>query len=266
MNALTKSGARLWNLGRLFAISQARSVIVTVAASTATLLAAYLIAVFAGGADGSFTFHAVFFQLFFVIIGFIATSQAFTALHKADRSYAYLTLPASHLEKTLEKLLLSTVVYVLAAILTYFVFSALAMGLTELIAGRSYPIFNPGERWVWEMVRNYVILQSIFLFGGAYFRSKHFIKTVLAVTGLFLFLAAFTSLTGWLFFGDVLRSMQQGTFEATHHFTVGQIEQMQNVLFAIRDVADFLFKWIMAPFLWVLTWLRLREAEVSDAV
>jgi hypothetical protein len=229
-------------------------------------LAAYVIAVFAGGADGSFAFHEVFFPLFFAIIGFIATSQSFTALHKADRSYAYLTLPASHVEKTLEKLLLSTIVYVIAALVTYFLFSLVAMGLTELIGGRSFPMFNPGERWVWDMVRGYVIVQSIFLFGGAYFRSKHFIKTVLAVTGLFLFLAAFASLTGWLFFGDVLRSMQQGTFEATHHFTVAQIERMQNVLFAIRDVAEFLFKWIMAPFFWVLTWLRLREAEVSDAV
>ena len=266
MNAFSQSLKRLGNLGRVFAITQGRSVGINLAAAAAVLLVAYIIAVFSGGPTGTFTFHEVFFPIFFLVAGFIATSNAFAPMHKADRSYAYLSLPASHLEKTIEKLLLSTVVYIILALVSYFAFSGIALGLSELIAGRSFPLFNPFAGWVWEMVRFYVILHSIFLFGAAYFRNKYFIKTLLGAAAVFLIVGAVASGATWIFFGDIFQALRTGTLDAFQSVTVGQAEKLQRIIMIVRDVAEVLFYWIMAPFFWVMTWLRVREAEVSDAV
>lgn len=266
MNTFTSSLQRLWNLGRVFVITQKRALIVNLASALAVLLAAYVIAVFTGGPEGSFRFHEAVFSFLFPLIGVIAASQSFSAMHKSDRSYAYLTLPASHLEKTVEKLLLTTVVYTIVALLSYFIFSVVGLGLGELLTGRSYPVFNPGERWVWQMIGGYVVISSVFLFGAAYFRSRHFIKTVLGVAAVFLLIAGVASLSTWIFFEDIFQAMRAGTFEATQNVTVAQAERFQAALEIVRDVAEFLFRWIMAPFFWILTWLRVREAEVANAV
>ncbi|MFW5785955.1 MAG: hypothetical protein ACOCYC_01815 [bacterium] len=266
MNAFTQSLKRLGNLGRLFAVTQGRSVLINLAAAAAVLLAAYIIAVFSGGTTGTFAFHEVFFPIFFLVAGFISTSNSFSPMHKADRSYAYLTLPASHLEKTLEKLLLTTVAYIIVALVGYFAFSGVALGVSEVIAGRSFPIFNPFAAWVWELVRFYVIVQSIFLFGGAYFRNKYFIKTLLGVAAVFLVVGAVASGATWLFFGDIFRALREGTIDTFQNVTVGQAETFQRIAMIVRTVAEVLFYWIMAPLFWVMTWLRIREAEVSDAV
>jgi hypothetical protein len=187
-------------------------------------------------------------------------------MHKQDRSYAYLTLPASHLEKTLDRLLLSTVVYGVVVLAGYFLFSALAMGIGELIAGRSYPLFNPFQGWVWDLAAGYIVIHSVFFFGAAYFKSRHFIKTVFGIAAVFLLFAAIASLTTWIFFNDIFQAMRAGAFDPSQNITIAQAERFQSLVETVQGVADFIVTWILAPFFWVLTWLRLREAEVADAV
>ncbi len=266
MNTLSQSLTRIAKLWRVFALTQQRAVLTNALSGFAVLLAAYIIAVFSGGPSGSFNFHEVLFGLFFLLVGIVAGSQAFSAMHKQDRSYAYLTLPASHLEKTVDKLLLSTVGYGIAVLAGYFLFSAAALGIGELIAGRSYPLFNPFERWVWEIVGGYIVIHSIFLFGAAYFKNRHFIKTLLGIAAVFLLLAGIASLATWVFFNDIFQAMRAGGFDPSQSITIEQAERFQSLLETVQSVVDFIATWLLAPFFWILTWLRLREAEVADAV
>jgi hypothetical protein len=257
---------RVIDLMRVFVITQKRSILVSAGAVYAVLLALFLLGLLTGSGWGTgLGFHQALFPPAFFLAGFIATSMSFASMHRADRSYTVLTLPASHAEKFLEKLLLTAVVYPVAAVASYVVFSLILAGLSLAILGEGMAVFNPFRAEALEALRVFVVAESIFLFGAAYFRSRHFIKTALAVAGLFILLSLVGAAAGWAAFSDLIRGMQTGAFE----YTVARPDQFQRlsrVAVDIAHVARFVGLWIMPPALWVLTWLRLRETEVSDAV
>ena len=257
---------RVIDLMRVFVITQKRSILVSAGAVYAVLLALFLLGLLTGSGWGTgLGFHQALFPPAFFLAGFIATSMSFASMHRADRSYTVLTLPASHAEKFLEKLLLTAVVYPVAAVVSYVVFSLVLAGLSLAILGEGMAVFNPFRAEALEALRVFVVAGSIFLFGAAYFRSRHFIKTALAVAGLFILLSLVGAAAGWAAFSDLIRGMQTGAFD----YTVARPDQFQRLSRVAGDmahVARFIGLWIMPPALWVLTWLRLRETEVSDAV
>jgi hypothetical protein len=168
-------------------------------------------------------------------------------------------------EKLAEKLLLTAVVYPLLAIVSYLIYSLLLAGLSQLLAAESFAVFNPLAPMVGEVVHGYVVVSSVFLFGAAYFRSRHFIKTVLAVAGIFALLAFIAAGTGFAALGDIMRDIDAGVYSGAA-VDPAQFGRLARLAARVGRVARFVFLWVVPPLMWVLTWLRLREAEVSDAV
>jgi hypothetical protein len=265
-NAALEAARRIGRLMRVFAITQKRTIAVSAGAVYAVLLALFLLGLLTGTGWGTgLEYHEVFFNTAFVLAGFIAASMSFTGMHRADRSYTYLTLPASHLEKLAEKLLLTAVVYPLLAVLSYFVYSLLLAGLAQLLAGESFAVFNPVAPAVFEVVRGYVVVSSVFLFGAAYFRGRHFIKTVLAVAGIFALLALIATAAGFAALADIFRGIEAGTY-ARAAIDPARIGQLTELSVRLARIAKLALLWVLPPVMWLLTWLRLRETEVSDAV
>ena len=257
---------RVFDLARVFTITQKRTVGVTAGAVYAIMLALFLLGSLTGTGWGTgLSYHEVLFPMGLVLVGLVATSMSFSGMHRADRSYAYLTLPASDGEKFLEKLILSAVVFPVVAVASYFVFSLVLAGLSPLLFDRAFEVFNPFAVEAPQTVRAYIVASSVFLFGAAYFRSRHFVKTALAVAGLFILLTIVGALSGWAAFGDLIRAMEAGAFD---HTTVDtqQFRVLGERATQIARVARFLGMWILPPVMWVLTWAKLRETEVSDAV
>jgi len=272
---------RIWLLTRDFASRQVRNLLIGVGAVAGALLVVQLLST-AGGT--SWNFHEVFFPLCLFGIGAVLTSVSFSDLHMPRRSAAYLTIPASHAEKTAEKLLTTNVAFIIVMYVGYFLYSVLAALLSRILYGESFGLFNPWTLTVWNAVRTYFVVHSIILFGAVYFRRKNLIKTVLVLAVLGIGFSLLAALITYLVFGQTLQSM---------HITMGPEGYVDGTLrgvpfnaLAIRD-PDFLqsgakriatiarvgagavqifFWYIMAPALWVLTWLRLRETEVAYGV
>ncbi|MFO8064596.1 MAG: hypothetical protein R6V29_08170 [Spirochaetia bacterium] len=263
---MTFSLKRVFDLLRVFWIIQRRSILVTAGAVYSVLFALFLFGtVTNAGWESGLEYHRVLFSTTFMIGGLIATSVSFASMHRAERSYTYLALPASHGEKFIEKLVLTAVVYPLAALLSYFVYSLVPAGVSLLLNGSSFVVFNPLQVEAFESVRVFVVAASVFLFGAAYFRSRHFIKTVLSIAALFILLSIVGATTVWMAFGDIMRDIEAGGLRGSVDGPQGFGELS---LFAMRvaRVARFVMMWVLPPVMWVLTWLRLREVEVSDAV
>jgi hypothetical protein len=263
---MTFSFKRVFDLARVFVVTQRRSILVSFGAVYAVLLAIFLLGLLTGAGWGSgLEYHQVFFSATFVVAGLIAASVSFASMHRADRSYAYLTLPASHVEKLVEKLVLIAVVYPITAIATYFVFSAALTGLSPLLVDEPFVLFDPVKVGVAEIVRNFIVTSSLFLFGAAYFRSRHFIKTVLAIAAVAILLSLVGAGAGFAALSDLIRGFESGAY-GDAVADPRELEQLGRTFASVARTGRFLAMWVLPPVMWLLTWLRLREAEVSDAV
>ncbi len=263
---MTFSATRVFNLARLFIISQKRTILVAAGAVYASLMAVFFLGMLTHNGWGTgLEYNQVFFSLGLFLTGFIATSLSFSSMHRADRSYAYLTLPASHLEKFVEKLLLTAVVYPVVAVVTYVAYTLILAGLSPLLFDQPFGVFNPFDAMTPETLRTYVVASSVFLFGAAYFRSRHFIKTALSIAGIFILLGLVAGASGFAALTDLLENVEAGVYDQSSA-TGEQMRALGLLAARVARIGRFAVLWIMPPVMWVLTWLKLRETEVSDAV
>ena len=224
-----------------------------------TLAGVILLAALAthGGVLRDGDFYRRCFGLALFVWGLVASSRAFRPLHDRTRNEAYLLIPASALEKMLARLLAVTVGLVAYLLVFIGLVSVVVETLNLLLYGGTPEFFDPFHRTVWSAIFVYVILQSFYFLGGAWFRRTHFVKTTLALTLAVAGFACFTALTMrivfagyWLGVGDVFFVLEQlGRARASG---IGAV---------VPGIA------LLLPLAcWWIAWLRLQEAQVSDGV
>jgi len=247
---------RFWLLLKNDILSNYRSFLISVGAVFGVLL---LINVSSVGSADEWNFHEVFFPLTLFIGGFIATSRAFNDLHHKQKSYAYVTLPASRFEKLLSKLLVTTIGYTLATAMLYYLFSVIAIVVTLPFFSMHHAAFNPFDPLILKIVAIYLITQSVFLFGALYFKSYNFIKTILTLYGINILLALFSLLVARICFGNLFAHppMDFMAFESLRFQAF--LAKSGDILLIVVKV---IFWGLMAPFFWILSYLRLSETEV----
>ena len=211
--------------------------------------------------------------LFGVILflgGFIVTSLSFREIHQNGRSYLYLTLPGSHLEKFVSKLLISSVGYAAAALAYTMAASLLSEGINLLIFGRGNGLFRPFEREIFITIAAYLVAQSFFLVGSVYFRKLSFLKTVLAVNVIAIAFGILGGVFGWFLFRpyiemgrmnpEYFRALEQyaETFNFADAFEM-RIKPWGMVMYRTCQV---IFWGLLAPTCWIISYFRLSEKEV----
>ena len=245
----TFSIVRAWYALRTDLVQHSRAVLTGAgAAATLVLVINVITARQAHGGD----MHAGLFPAVMGLGGILFTSSLFTDLHDKARAHGYLTLPVSTLERWAVRLLLSTIAVAAAAMAGYFLVTLLAAGISELIWGRAHGIFVPGAD-AWRSMLSYLVTSSLFLFGAVYFRRWQAFKVVLSVAAVWLALMLLAAALVWLLFPALFAALDQdlNLSEIAPHLT-GPIVQGAKI-----------FYWaVMAPLFWLLTYLRLRAAEV----
>ncbi len=188
--------------------------------------------------------------------GYIFTSNIFSELHDTRKATHYLTVPVSTTERLLSAWLLTAVLFPILSMLliTLIILIAnLLMNLTLNFEPFQQVFYNGGFR----VFSSYLITQSIFLLGAAYFRKNNFLKTVLAMFVFSMVVMALTSAFGYL----LLSSLSEGggvTLEA-NSMTV-QLESlfMERIPAAVR----ILYYFLSVPFFLVVSWFTLKERQV----
>ena len=198
-----------------------------------------------------------------LVWGTIMSSLSFTELHDKNKNIAYLTLPASALEKTIAPLLVSTV-GLIAYLLVFMTLASVAIEAINVavVAGRHQP-FDPFSPWVWLVIPHYIVLQSLFFAGGAWFRRARYLLTGLAVLGVCFGLWVVLAFALWL--TGAVQIVGAGIdIQADIGFWLdqadGRLVAALEVLFKIAYFA------VLPLFCWYLAWLRLTETEVSHGV
>ena len=246
----------------------------------AVFLIIYLIAMYVLTRNGGIQFelslgentpdaHLGMFAPLIFLGGFIVTSRGFYEAHSRIRNHSWFMLPASPLEKFTERLVLTSVGYVLLATIGYTLFSMIAAGVSEILFRTSYPIFNPLRREPLMLMLNYLVLQSVFLFGAVYFRKNHFVKTVLVLIGFGIVLGILAAVTFrivyWDYFkGGVPTADLGALFEGLDRWR--PTLRLERIGERLETTFEVIYWALFAPVLWLMGFFRLRETEVKDGV
>ena len=261
----TLSPPRLWFLLRGDFITGYRSLInVSATLAVVTLLTAMIVPsdlVFDNAFHRGPGFHFAVFGIALFAWGIIASSRVFRPLHHKTGNEAWLLLPASSLEKTLARLLAVTVGIVVYLLVFITLLSIVVESLNLLLFGNRNEFFNPLDPAVWNRISLYIVLQSLYFLGAAWFRRAHFIKTTLAIALTLAGLAAVGVLTARIVFAD---------------FPLDVSLHVRNLSFILETESESLYGMaraalralmVLVPIAcWGIAWLRVAEAQVSDGV
>jgi hypothetical protein len=197
--------------------------------------------------------------MFLLVWGATVASRAFRELHDRTRNESFLLLPASALEKTLARLLLITVGFFVYLLVFATAVSLLSETLNLLAFGERNEFFQPFDRRIGLLIGHYIVLQSLFFLGAAWFRRAHFWKTALAIIAILFAYFALAAVLGFLLF----RSYVDGygmTFDG------GVFLASIPLLDFGANAAKFAYYFVLPPFCWFVAWLRVRETQVSYGV
>ena len=179
--------------------------------------------------------------------GLVLTSQMFQELHAPSRSWAYLTLPVSTLEKLIGAWLLSSPLFILA-------YTAITFAIylfSTLIAGFSISPFSYFSYEYWDTITSYMVVQTIFLWGAAYFRKLNFLKTLLVLVVLPIILGIYGALLGWLLFEDTNIHIGPDTTEINGIVNHGVV-----------PIFRFMWYALFGPYMLLTTYFTLKERQV----
>ncbi len=239
----------------LFSRYRALTVILSV-----TVGIVFLTAVFSAAASSGFRVYQILYPSVILMAGgVIFSSLAFKETHEPGNDLRYLTLPCSRLEKTLAKFVITALGYVLVSAAATFAASLLAAPFSLLMFGRTHGLFNPFTSGVLKIMGIYLIVQSVFVFGSVYFRKAALAKTILSLMGLAFALALFAGLVFALTHIDLIIN---GSW-VDWRYAVGPFRSRAFVDFW-KYVPWIAGRFLIAPFFWILTFIRLGEQEVRS--
>ena len=261
----TLSLPRLWYLLRGDFITGFRSLmIVSATLAGVTLVVAMILPsglVFDNAFHRDSSLHRSVFTIALFAWGITATSRAFRPLHDKARNEAWLLLPASSLEKTLARLLAVTVGIVAYLLVFVTLVSLVVESLNLLLFGNHNGFFNPFEPFVRENISVYIVLQSLYFLGAAWFRRAQFVKTTLAITLTIAGLAAVAVFTARIVFADFPLGVSLHTRNLSF-----VLETDPESLYGMTSTALLAVMILLPIACWSIAWLRVAETQVSDGV
>lgn len=260
-------GHRLFNLFKHDLYLSWRSILVKSAALSATIIALTVLNNI--GRNPGFS-HLATFAVILFFVGYIFTAKAFIDMHSKDRAYEWFMIPASILEKFTVRLFITSVGWSVLFLVIYSFSSLAGEGLNLLIFGyRHLNLFNPFAVSTLKAVLHYLITQSVFLFGAAYFRKSHFVKTSLSIILFVIFIAVLSVFIGRIFFFQYYREI----IKPGNNFNLSMYYGWDNFGYGFRSflktcavIGKIVYYTLFAPFFWLLAYLRITEKEVKNGV
>ena len=246
------SASRLGLLIRMHILSSYRSWLTTGAVAAGLILIASMLS----GPDNTGFYLAALTNIV-IFIGVYFTSRSFRELHDKTKNESYLLIPASAFEKTLARLLVSTVGFIISAFSFVFIVSILSELIKPLLFGPKLPIFNPFRIESLELIKFYLFIQSIYFLGAAWFKNNHLIKTLLAQLIIVIGLALFAFIVVLIAFEPYIGANLDFSIEVEQfpRDFITSIEPLAKLGMALLTVAC-----------WAIAWMKVKETEVSEGV
>lgn len=214
----------------------------------------------------------VTFFLSLFAVGTFYASQYFRDLGSKAKGSNFLLVPASAFEKLLCGLLFTVLLFFVVFTASFYFVDGLMVALSNSLSGPEgpagkAPVINIFKVIILRFNRDSTInfllfffsVQSAFLLGSVYFEKYSFIKTIISgfVAGFILFCLMY-------FFNEMLPpgDYPRGFLTAYRVRVDGVNDHLVQVPDWIGQVFRFLAMYAVAPFLWIVTYYRLKEKQV----
>lgn len=212
-----------------------------------------------------------FFSLF--TVGSFYSSQYFRDLGSRSKGINFLLVPASAFEKVLCSLLYTVVLFFVVFTAAFYLVDILMVWIGQnYVSDIPYPadqkgllnVFNAAKldaspKTTVNILWIYFSIQSLFLLGSVYFEKYSFIKTIIAGFILFFLLFCFV-----YFVYDMMPKGDYTNGILTSYVVRGSGKD--NYLVKLPDWFGYLLYYVFmygtAPFLYLVTYFRLKEKQV----
>lgn len=212
-----------------------------------------------------------FFSLF--AVGTFYASQYFRELGSKAKGSNFLLVPASAFEKLLCSLLYTVLLFFVVFTVVFYLVDSLMVTLLNALPRTNGPTGRQAVVNVFNIILlrfnndstiNFLLfffaVQSAFLLGSVYFEKYGFIKTI--ISGFVAFFIIFCFL---FFFTEQLLppgDYPRGFLTSYRVHVDGINDPLVQIPRWIGEVFRFLAMYAITPFLWVVTYCRLKEKQV----
>lgn len=216
------------------------------------------------------TFLLPFYGILLFVAGLIFSGFSFMQLGDKPKGIDFLLLPASHLEKFLTTLLVTTVGFLLVYHVAFGTATFIGAGIVSL--SRDKHVIDTGfsddlKKDLIQIYHFWFVAQAIILLGSAYFHKYSIVKTLFA---LFIFIlliglvnAAFMNI---LFHGHLAHWAASAPFFGVALVRDSNVEVYRSIFLEaplwVRDTMFFVWRFILPPALWALAYFRLKDKEI----
>lgn len=212
------------------------------------------------------------FFLSLFAVGTFYASQYFRDLGSRSKGINFLLVPASSFEKLLCSLLYTVVLFFIVFVAAFYFVDVLMVAIANSLpaneVNRKPEVINVFKilllRFNRDSTINFLLfffsVQSAFLLGSVYFEKYSFIKTI--ISG---FVGCFILFCLMYFFSQELLpdgDYPSGFLTAYRVHVDGVNDHLVQVPRWIGEVFRFLVMYAVAPFLWIVTYYRLKEKQV----
>lgn len=206
-----------------------------------------------GGEPIDSTLEAI--QNLLAACGLIAASYAFQELHNKDKCEDYILLPASTFEKTFTRFVLVSILIPIYIIAMVMVSEIISRAVNALAFDLPFELYNPFNAKLAKFLSVFLVIQQVAFLGAAWFKKLHLLKTILAC----IVLAVVFGLLAFL----VIRIMFFNIAQSEMVFGMGQVARMMVMKYfdVLGGIGQVIFYSLLAPFCWVVAWMRVKEVQ-----
>ncbi len=215
----------------------------------------------------------VTFFLSLFALGTFYASQYFHDLGSRAKGINFLLVPASTFEKLLCSLLYTVVVFIVVFTAAFYLVDIALVAISKSFAGANeaadkITVVNMFKinllQFNKDSTVNFLLIffsvQSVFLLGSVYFEKYSFIKTIIAG-----FIACFVLFCLLYFFNELVLpkgGYHRGFLTSYRVHVDGINDRLIQVPGWIGEVFRYMVMYATAPFLWIVTYYRLKEKQV----
>lgn len=203
------------------------------------------------------------------ITGGIFASTAFNMLGSRDKGIYWISFPASHFEKFLVTWFFNFLVFSAVYLLCFLLLKTLTESYIQVLIDRD-PSRYSYKRLNWNskdgintalpyFVSAFFAVQAAFLLGSVAFKRFSFIITIVLIAAfLFLFIYYVSKIAK-----NGFPDHSFGLFSLTEHPGRGKDTYKEyQISPVLKESILFFLKFLIAPFLWLITWVKLKEKQI----